>query len=54
VQRIIRCQERYRLADAKLYANTGALTPGIAPDDTVDRMSLQKIAAIIDKLSKDV
>jgi retron-type reverse transcriptase len=54
VHRIIRCKELYRMAYTKLYANKGALTPGIDPDDTVDRMSLKKIDAIIAKLSKNV
>ena len=54
VHRIIRFQELYLMAYANLYANKGALTPGIDPYDTVDRMSLKKIDDIIDKISKDV
>ena len=41
------------MAYAKLYANKGALTPGIDPHDTVDGMSQKKIDNIIDKLSKN-
>ena len=35
------------MAYAKLYANDGALTPGVDPKDTVDAMSLKRIDAII-------
>ena len=52
VSRIIRCKGLYLMAYAKLYANKGALTPGTAPEDTVDGMSLKKIDAIIEKLQE--
>lgn len=39
-------------AYAKLYANEGALTPGIDPNDTVDGMSLKRIERIIEALNK--
>ena len=38
------------MAYAKLYANDGALTPGVDPKDTVDAMSLKRIEAIIEDL----
>jgi retron-type reverse transcriptase len=38
------------MAYAKLYANEGALTPGVDPKDTVDAMSLKRIDAIIANL----
>jgi group II intron reverse transcriptase/maturase len=38
------------MAYAKLYANDGALTPGIDPKDTVDEMSLRRIDTIIEAL----
>ena len=47
VYKIIRCRELYLMAYANLYANTGALTPGTDPNDTVDGMSLGRIEAII-------
>lgn len=42
----------FLLAYANLYANKGALTPGIDPQDTVDGMSMKKIDAIIDTLTR--
>jgi group II intron reverse transcriptase/maturase len=45
-------QELYLAAYAHLYANEGALTPGIAPEDPVDGMSLQRIETIRDKLKE--
>jgi retron-type reverse transcriptase len=47
---MICCEEMYVLAYDKLYANTGALTPGTDLHDTVDGMSLEKIRAITEKL----
>jgi group II intron reverse transcriptase/maturase len=38
------------MAYAKLYANDGALTPGVDRQDTVDEMSVQRIDAIIENL----
>jgi retron-type reverse transcriptase len=38
------------LAYGRLYANTGALTPGIDANDTIDGMSLKKIERTIKKL----
>jgi group II intron reverse transcriptase/maturase len=38
------------MAYAKLYANDGAMTPGVDPKDTVDEMSLERIEAIIEDL----
>jgi group II intron reverse transcriptase/maturase len=43
VYRNLRNKELFLRAYAKLYANEGALTPGIDPKDTVDGMSLAKI-----------
>src|SRR5262250_1606641 len=39
----------YLLAYGKLYANKGAMTPGVS-EETVDGMSLAKIGRIIDAL----
>ena len=46
VYRLIRHQELFLAAYGKLYANKGALTPGVNPLDTVDGMSLKRIEAI--------
>ena len=51
-QNIIRRKELFLMAYAKLYANTGALTPGTNPEDTVDGMSLKRIDTIIEKLKE--
>ena len=40
----------YLLAYTHLYANTGALTPGTDPQDTVDGMSMDRINTIITQL----
>jgi group II intron reverse transcriptase/maturase len=50
VYRMICCEELYLLAYQKLYANMGALTPGVDPKDTIDGMSLDTIHAIIHEL----
>ncbi len=39
-------------AYGKLYANKGATTPGVDPNDTVDGMSLRRIDDIIKRLSE--
>jgi group II intron reverse transcriptase/maturase len=39
------------MAYANLYANKGALTPGVDPEDTVDGMSLKRIELIREQLS---
>jgi len=49
---IARNKELYLLAYANLYGNAGALTPGVAPDDTVDGMSEARIATIMGKLRR--
>ena len=41
------------LAYGRLYANTGALTPGVDKEDTIDGMSLERIDRIIKKLRDD-
>ncbi len=51
VYRIIRHKDIFLTAYANLYANTGAMTPGIDPDDTVDGMSVARIDRIIDRLT---
>jgi len=51
VYRLIRHQELFLAAYGKLYANKGALTPGVNPHDTVDGMSLQRIEAILAQLA---
>ncbi|WP_406041731.1 site-specific integrase [Micromonospora sp. NBC_00898] len=42
----------FLLAYGRIYANTGAMTPGVTPE-TVDGMSLAKIEAIIDVLRRE-
>lgn len=49
---ICKNKELYLRAYANLYANKGALTPGIDPDDTVDGMSMKRIEGIIEKLKR--
>jgi group II intron reverse transcriptase/maturase len=50
--RKIRSRELFIAAYAKLYANQGALTPGVDPEDTVDGMSLDRIDRIIHQLGQ--
>lgn len=50
VYRNLRKRELFLHAYGKLYANDGALTPGINPSDTVDGMSLTRIERIIKEL----
>ena len=52
VYRIIQCKELFLLAYANLYANKGALTPGVHPEDTIDGMSMKRIESIRNKLRK--
>lgn len=52
VYRHLQNRELFLLAYAKLYANDGALTPGIDPKDTVDEMSLKRIDTIIEALRR--
>jgi group II intron reverse transcriptase/maturase len=47
VYRNLQNKELFLRAYAKLYANEGALTPGVDPNDTIDGMSLKKIDSII-------
>jgi retron-type reverse transcriptase len=42
-------RELFLLAYGRIYANTGAMTPGVSPE-TADGMSLAKIGSIIDAL----
>jgi len=42
----------YLLAYGRIYRNAGAMTPGTTAE-TVDGMSLEKIAAIIDALRQE-
>lgn len=42
----------YLMAYANLYANKGALTPGVNPEDTVDGMSMKRIESMMDTLKK--
>ena len=51
VYRNMRRKELFLLADSNLYANKGATTPGIDPQDTIDGMSLERIDAVIDQLA---
>ena len=52
VYRHLKDRELFLLAYGKLYANTGALTPGTEVGDTIDGMSLRKIDAIIEALNE--
>ena len=49
-ENIRRRKELFLVAYQNLYANKGALTPGINLEDTIDGMSLKRINAIIEKL----
>lgn len=51
VYRNMRRQDIFLAAYSNLYANTGAMTPGIDSNDTVDGMSLERINHIIDRLA---
>ncbi|MBU1879520.1 MAG: reverse transcriptase/maturase family protein, partial [Chloroflexi bacterium] len=50
VYRHLQDRELFLRAYAKLYANEGALTPGVDPRDTADGMSLERIDRIIEAL----
>lgn len=52
VYRLIRNRDLFINAYGKLYANEGALTAGVNPEDTVQGMSLARIDAIIDQLKQ--
>jgi hypothetical protein len=43
VYRLIRQRDLFLTAYGKLYANKGAMTPGVNPEDVVDGMSLKRI-----------
>ncbi len=43
-------KELYLQAYMKLYANDGAMTPGIIPEDTVDGMSAKRIETLMEQL----
>jgi hypothetical protein len=45
-------RELFLKAYVNLYANQGAMTPGVHPEDTVDRMSLERIDTIMEKLQR--
>ena len=45
-------KELFLKAYANLYANDGAMTPGIDPEDTIDGMSVKRIEAIMERLKK--
>jgi group II intron reverse transcriptase/maturase len=50
VYRLLYNQKLYLRAYGNIYRRTGALTPGIDPDDTVDGMSLRRIERLIKQL----
>ena len=52
VYRKIRQKDLFLAAYGKLYANKGAMTPGVDPNDTVDGMSLERIDRIIGQLEQ--
>ena len=49
----MRCQGLFLKAYAKIYANTGATTPGTDVTDTIQGMSLARINAIITQLEEN-
>lgn len=49
---IVTNQELFLAAYANLYANEGAMTPGVTRSDTVDDMSLDRIKVIMEKLKQ--
>ena len=51
VYRNMQRKDLFLLAYSNLYANKGAMTPGIEPKDTIDGMSLERIDEIIDRLA---
>ncbi len=51
VYRNMRRKELFLFAYSNLYANKGAMTPGIDSKDTVDGMSLERIDHVIDRLA---
>jgi group II intron reverse transcriptase/maturase len=53
VYRRIQDRELFLSAYSKLYANKGAMTPGVDPNDTVQGMSLTRIDHIIDDLKNN-
>jgi group II intron reverse transcriptase/maturase len=50
VYRKLQDRELFLRAYGKLYANKGATTKGVDPEDTIDGMSLERIDKIIEKL----
>jgi len=50
VYRNIRNQDLFFTSYHRLYANDGALTPGVNPADTVNGMSKKRIRDILEKL----
>jgi len=50
VYRNLQHRDLFLDAYGKLYANHGATTPGVDPDDTIEGMSLERIDNIIEKL----
>ncbi|MEA1977560.1 MAG: hypothetical protein U9N80_06635 [Chloroflexota bacterium] len=50
VYRLLYKPELYLRAYGNIYGRTGALTPGIDPDDTVDGMSLKRIEKLINQI----
>lgn len=51
VYRNLRRRDLFLMAYGKLYANTGAMTVGVNPHDTIDGMSLDRIDRIIADLA---
>ena len=49
---MIRNKDLFLTAYGKLYANKGATTKGVDPNDTVDGMSLKRIDDIINRLEE--
>ena len=49
---IVNNKELFLNAYANLYANKGAMTPGIDPKDTVDGMSVKRIESLMERLKR--
>lgn len=50
IHRMIRKPDILAMAYMNLYANQGAMTPGVDPEDVIDGMSMKRIMALSDEL----
>jgi retron-type reverse transcriptase len=51
VYRKLQDRELFLVAYGNLYANKGATSEGVDPEDTIDGMSIERIDRIIEKLA---